>query len=299
MAEGPQVARWALQLQVMVGETLREVELPRRWAEHASELVGQRIVAARSRGKHLLLTLSGGLTLHCHAMLFGSWQIGERPLTLRKDRARLRVRLATDRHEAVFFNGPIVELLDESELSRHRSLPHLGPDVLDPALDRAALAARIVAEGERPIGDVVLDQTILCGIGNIYKSEGLFLAGLDPRRPASSVGAVELDRFLDLLVPIMQAAARPGGRMIRLPAELEARGHRRWVYRRRGQPCLTCGAPIEMVRQGRLERTSYFCPRCQPLNPGVGARAVGVHSREARGQPVGSSSIPAGRSAEL
>jgi DNA-formamidopyrimidine glycosylase len=279
----------------MVGETLRAVELPRRWAEQAPALVGQRIVAARSHGKHLLLTLSGGLTLHCHAMLFGSWQIGERPLTLRKEPARVRVRLATDRHEAVFFNGPVVELLDGAALSRHRSLPHLGPDVLEPALDRAALTARVVAEGERPIGDVVLDQTIVSGIGNIYKSEGLFLAGLDPRRPASSIGAAELGRFLDLLVPIMQAAARPGGRMIRLPAELEARGHRRWVYRRRGQPCLTCGAPIELVRQGQLGRTSYFCPRCQPLNPGVGARPVGVPGQGARGQPVGPSPTPVAR----
>jgi formamidopyrimidine-DNA glycosylase len=200
-------------------------------------------------------------------MMWGSWQIGSPPLKLRKDPRYVRVRLLTATHEAVFFHGPIVELLTREELARHRTLPHLGPDLLWDGYDRDQAARRVLAEGDRPIGDVLLDQRVVAGIGNIYKSEGLLLAGVDPRRPAASLSRGEVERIWDVLVPMMRAAAEPGGRMIQMPPELSAQGFRRWAYRRRNQPCLRCGAPIEMVRQGGLQRSSYFCPVCQPLNP--------------------------------
>lgn len=280
MAEGPQVARWAKQLGALAGEPLVDVALPRRLAERAPGLLGQRVVRVRSHGKHLLTELSGGETLHTHAMMWGSWQIGAPPLKLRKDPRYVRVRLLTPTHEAVFFHGPLVELLTPDELARHRTLPELGPDLVWPDFDREEAARRVYAQGERPIGDVVLDQRVVAGIGNIYKSEGLFLTGIDPRRPATGVGRAELERLWNELGPIMRAASEPGGRMIRLPPELEVLGYRRWVYRRRGQPCLRCGTPIEMVRQGALERSSYFCPVCQPLNPPAAL------SRPAAAQPA-------------
>ena len=269
MAEGPQVARWAKQLQPFVGEPLVDVALPRRLAEHVPRLLGEWVVEVRSHGKHLLTSLSTGVTLHTHAMMYGSWQIGARGMKPRKDERYVRVRLLTEAHEALFYHGPIVELLTPEELARHRTLPHLGPDLLWPELDRDVLALRVLREGERPIGDVLLDQTVVAGIGNIYKSEGLFVAGIDPRRPGSGVTRAELERLWDVLVPVMRAASEPGGRMFPLPPELAGAGHRRWVYKRLGRPCLRCGAPIEMVRQGRLERSSYFCPNCQPLNQPV------------------------------
>jgi DNA-formamidopyrimidine glycosylase len=267
MPEGPQVARWIASLQALVGEPLLEVHLPKRWQHQIPELLGQTIVSARAHGKHMLLELSGGLTLHCHALLYGSWQVGAPGMELRKPERLVRVRLRTPGHEAVFYNGPIVELLTPAEATEHHALPKLGPDLLHERFDRDEAAHRAVAAGDREVGDVVLDQAVMAGIGNIYKSEGLFLAGIHPRRPASGLSRAEWDRLWDVLVPIMQAASLPGGRMIRLPPEHEVAGHRKWVYRRRGKPCLRCGTPIEMIRQGQLQRMTFFCPRCQPLNP--------------------------------
>lgn len=262
--------RWARELTAFVDHRLTAVRLTGRLSHREAELVGQRIVAAHSHGKHLLIAFSEGSTLHCHAMLWGSWQFGERGLRLRKPERRVRVRLTTAFREAVFFNGPLVELLSPEEILSHHSLAKLGPDLLWPDFDRAEAARRVRAQGDRPIGDALLDQTVVAGIGNIYKSEGLHLAGIDPRRPARSVRQPELERLWDILLPVMEAASHPGALMFPLPPEHAERGHRRWVYRRRGQPCLSCGRAVEMQRQGVLARSSYFCPSCQTAGSPTG-----------------------------
>ncbi len=263
MAEGHAVIRWARALDVLRGESLETVELPRRWGERGTTLRGEHITQVRTHGKHLLLDLSNGETLHAHAMQYGSWQVGERPLTLRKAAHYVRLRLVTEKHEAVFYHGPVVELLTAEELAQHGALNALGPDIMAANFDRDEVARRAVAAGDRPIGDVVMDQRVIAGLGNIFKSEGLFLAGIDPRRPAQSVARDELDRTWDALLPLMWRGTERYGKTATTSPEMQADGTLHWVYRRKGRPCLRCSTPIEMVRQGDLDRSTYFCPQCQ------------------------------------
>ncbi len=263
MAEGHAVIRWARALGVLVGEPLAQVRLPKRWGERGLALIGRHLSNVETRGKHLLLHLNNGETLHTHAMQYGSWQIGERSMALRKAATYVRLRLVTTAHEAVFYHGPVIELLTADELSNHGALLSLGPDVMSPTFDRDEAARRVHAAGERPIGDVVVDQRVVAGLGNIFKSEGLFLARIDPRRAAASVAWAELDLLWTELIPIMWKGTERYGKTTTTPPNMQQAGHLHWVYRRQRKPCLRCGTPIEMVRQGDLNRSTYFCPHCQ------------------------------------
>ncbi|GAC1353455.1 MAG: endonuclease VIII Nei2 [Herpetosiphon sp.] len=263
MAEGHAVVRWARALQVLIGEPITAVKLPKRWSERTPALIGQSVIAVRSHGKHLLLDLSGGETLHTHAMQYGSWQVGDLEMQARKLEKYIRLRLVTSRHEAVFYHGPVIELLTPEELRHHTVLTSLGPDVMAPDFDRGEAFRRIVSAVNRPIGDVILDQNAVAGLGNIYKSEGLFLAHIDPRRAASALSRPEIDSLFDHVIPLMEQGTQRYGKTVTTSPEMVANGHLHWVYRRRGHPCFRCGMPIEMLRQGELERSTYFCPHCQ------------------------------------
>jgi formamidopyrimidine-DNA glycosylase len=263
MAEGHAVVRWARALRPLVHEPLVAVDAPRRWQERARGLVGACIEDIETRGKHLLIHVSTGATIHCHAMQYGSWQVGVPGMPLRKAERYVRLRLRTPTHEAVFFHGPVMEILTADELAAHAALGALGPDLMSDGFDRGEAWRRVQADGARAVGDVVLDQRVVAGIGNIYKSEGLFLAHIDPRRAVDTVERVELERLWDVLIPLMHEGARHPGAITTLPSALRTDGRRTWVYRRRGHPCFRCGAPVEMVRQGELRRATYYCPECQ------------------------------------
>lgn len=263
MAEGHAVVRWARALAPLVGEPIVRIDVPRRWRERAAVLLGTRIRGIETRGKHLLLHCSSGDVIHGHAMQYGSWQVGETGMTPRKDLRVARLHIVTPAHEAIYYHGPVMEILSESELREHGALRALGPDIMSATFDAKEVARRVRAAGEREIGDVVLDQRVVAGIGNIYKSEGLFLARIDPCRPAGEIGAHALGRLWKTLGPLMHEGTRSFGAIATLPAGVSENGERNWVYRRRTRPCFVCGTPIEMVRQGELRRATYYCPSCQ------------------------------------
>lgn len=263
MAEGHSILRWARSLRSLLGQPLIQVDLPQRWAARAAALPGQYLREIQTHGKHLILHLSGGMSLHCHAMMYGSWQFGKPGMTLRKPEKNVRLRLRTVNHEAVFFNGPVVELLTAEELQAHKRLTTLGPDILHPDFDRDEAWQRLRRAADRPIGDALLDQGIVAGIGNIFKSEGLFLAALDPRAAVELTSRTQVERLWDLLVPVMLANAARSGPVVTLNRNLSRGAERYWAYRRTGRPCFRCNSIIEMVRQGELRRTTYFCGRCQ------------------------------------
>jgi formamidopyrimidine-DNA glycosylase len=221
MAEGHTVVRWAGWLKPLVGEPLELIELPRRWAEQAEALAGQHVASIETRGKHLLLHLSGGDTIHCHAMMYGSWQVA------------------------------------------------LGPDIMSPGFDRDEAWRRLQAAGAREIGDAILDQRLIAGIGNVYKAEGLFLAGIHPQRTARDVPRHEVERLWDVLIPLMNHGVANAPPIVTVPEDLQEQGEMNWVYRRRYKPCLRCEAKVGMVRQGEHNRTTYFCPVCQPGDSGT------------------------------
>lgn len=265
MAEGHSILRWARRLRGLCGAPLRQVVLPERFGLLHTQLVGEQVTRIDTHGKHLLLRLSDGQTLHCHALMVGSWQFGAPGMPLRRQASEVKLRLTTARFEAVFFNGPVVELLDERGLACHPSLSRLGPDVLHEPFDREAAWQRLQANEQLPIGDAVLRQELVAGIGNIFKSEALFMARTDPRHRVADLGRERVERLWNAVIPIMRAAAAASGPIVTTPAHLRRRGERTWVYRRHRRPCLWCGDAIERLYQGppKRQRSTYFCARCQ------------------------------------
>lgn len=265
MPEGHSVARWADTLQVIIGEEVTAITVPPRWLERASSIVGARVTRVHAHGKHLVLHFSSGWVIHSHALQYGSWQIGPIGQELRKEARFARLRLTTSNTEAVFFHGPVMEVLTEAELRTHERYTTLGPDLLHDDFNALAAIAAIRAQGDREIGDTVLDQRVVAGIGNIYKSEGLFLATINPLRRSGSVSKKELSAFFDELIPLMQLGRKKYGMTITLPEDLRFEPWLwNWVYRRQGHPCFVCATPVTMFRQGEFERTTYYCPHCQP-----------------------------------
>jgi formamidopyrimidine-DNA glycosylase len=264
MAEGHAVARWGDSLRKLVGERVDAIQVPPRWRERAGHIVGSQLTQVHTHGKHLVLHFSSGWVVHTHAMQYGSWQVGPLGQDLRKEARFARLRLTTAVSEIVFYHGPVMEVLSLEELAAHDRFNSLGPDLLHDDFPLAQVLAAVRAQGDREIGDTVLDQRIISGIGNIYKSEGLFLAAIDPRRPSESITAAELGVFFAELIPLMQAGRHVYGMTVTLPPDLRLEPWmRNWVYRRRGQPCFVCATPIQMIRQGEFQRATYLCPHCQ------------------------------------
>ncbi len=265
MAEGHAVARWADTLRELIGERVSDIQVPPRWRDRAENIRGSALTDVRTHGKHLVLQFESDWVVHTHAMQYGSWQIGPLGQQLRKEPRFARLRLTTPRHEVVFFHGPVMEVLSLDELATHERFNSLGPDLLHDDFAIESVISAIQAQGDREIGDVILDQRVVSGIGNIYKSEGLFLATIHPRRTAAGVSAEELRVLFEELIPLMQAGRREQGWIMTLPPDLQfAPWMRNWVYQRRGQPCFVCATKIEMFRQGDFQRTTYCCPHCQP-----------------------------------
>ena len=240
------------------------IQVPPRWRERSEHIRGATLTRVDTHGKHLVLHFSSGWVVHTHAMQYGSWQIGPIGQELRKEARFARLRLTMEQHEAVFYHGPVMEVLSLEELEKHERFHSLGPDLMHENFLPAIVHDALRAQGDREIGDAILDQRIVAGIGNIYKSEGLFLAAIHPRRPAESLSAEELEVFFEELIPLMQAGRFEYGMTITLPPDLQLEPWmRNWVYRRRGHPCFVCASKIEMIRQGDFQRTTYFCPHCQ------------------------------------
>jgi endonuclease-8 len=198
-------------LRRLVGDTVRAIQTPPRWCERAERLLGARLTGVVTHGKHLVLEFSNDWVIHTHAMQYGSWQVGSRREPLRKDARFIRLRIDTPGRRAVFFHGPVMEVLSREEVTRHERFNSLGPDVLSPDFDADAVHAAMVTQGDREIGEVVLDQRVVSGIGNIYKSEGLFLAAIDPRRTASGVTFDDTTAFFAEVIPLMQAGRQRSG----------------------------------------------------------------------------------------
>lgn len=235
-------------------------------------IAGRTIESVGSRGKHLLMTFSGDLVLHTHMRMNGSWHVyrpGERWQRPARD---MRIVIATSDFIAVGFSIPVAEFLSAADITRHAPLRALGPDLTDPQFDRVEVLQRIRAAGREPIGDVLLNQRVLSGIGNVLKSEILFVSGVHPFTPASDLADDALERVVDAAQRLMamniappKHAMRPGiGRRTRDSLDPE---QKLWVYSRGGKPCRKCGAQIQSTKIGLDARLTYWCARCQPPTP--------------------------------
>jgi len=253
MAEGDTILRTARRLEAALAGRRVAVAAPnpRGRAAGVDALDGAMLRGARALGKHLLLDF-GELTLHSHLGMSGSWHLYRRGAGWRRPRSSAWVVLDGGEHTAAQWGGPTLRVLRTAQLRRDPTLARLGPDVLAPAADPDALSASLrVAGPERELGEALLDQTLIAGVGNVFKSEGCFAARLSPWRRLGELDDGELRGAIVATRELMQRAVADG----RQP---------RAVYRRRGRPCPTCGRPIRSRGQGDANRTTYWCPTCQP-----------------------------------
>jgi DNA-formamidopyrimidine glycosylase len=218
-----------------------------------ADLTGDVVTEAASRGKHLLIRTGGGLTVHTHLRMDGSWRVTPAADPV-KDSHRIRLVLANDRWQATGYQLGVVELVRTRD--EHRITGHLGPDLLGPDWNLAEAVQRLRSRPERPIAEALLDQRNLAGIGNLYKAEVLFLRGIDPWTPAGDV--TDLPALVELARRLLNANSERIGQVITGNAN---RGEQTWVYGRRGRPCRRCGTAIRS--QGQQDRVTYWCPVCQ------------------------------------
>jgi endonuclease-8 len=247
-----------------------------RVPQHATaDLTGRAVREVVSRGKHLLTRIDDDLTLHTHFRMDGTWHL-YRP----GDRWRggpdwqVRVVLTTDQWHAVGYRLPVVELLARAD--ENRAVGHLGPDILGDDWDREKAIRRLAQQPDREVGQALLDQRNLAGIGNLYRSEALFLAGVSPWLAVGDVP--DLGVVVDVAVRLLQAnKANPA----QVTTGDPRRGRSHFAYERDGKPCLRCRTPIAMAEQGAppYGRVVYWCRRCQPGAGGTEPTIAHPHPR--------------------
>lgn len=228
-------------------------------------IAGRTVEGARAAGKHLLLAFSGDLVLRTHMRMSGSWHLYRPGVAWRRPSSAARVVVGTDAAIAVAFDVPVAEWLEGPRaVARQPDLAALGPDLLDPAFDAAEATRRLRTRPDREIGEALLDQRALAGVGNVFKNEILFVAGVHPDRPVGRLSEAELAELLAAARRLLLANVGPGAPLGRRTTGALDPGKALFVYGRSGEPCRRCGAPIAFERQGIHARTTYFCPRCQP-----------------------------------
>jgi endonuclease VIII len=242
MPEGDALHRAARRLQVLVGEEL-EVETPHPRAavkQLAPRLNGRRLERVEAIGKNLLLHFDGGLVLRSHLRMKGRWRVLEHDAAV-FGTPWLVLRGA--RHTGVLWNGPVLEL-DRGVARR------LGPDILAEPPEYDAMLERIRRSPDREIGDALLDQRLVSGIGNVWKVESLWAQRISPWRRVADVSDEDFRAVLTSAHDLMRAS-------------LDGVPGRRQVYRRKGHMCPRCGTPIKSWPQGDDARMAYWCPQCQ------------------------------------
>lgn len=240
---------------VLAGHVPDSIETPHprfgrdRWPE---KLAGRAVRSVDAHGKHLFLRFEGGLTIHSHLRMTGKWRVRD------ADWPTPRNTWLILRHGNMLvaqINGPVLELMTDSRTRFDRRLAMLGPDILAPELDETGILRRLREDDPtRPIGDALLDQRILAGIGNLWKVEGCFAAEIDPWRRTGDVSDEEVLKILRITRPRMQRSAQDG-----------MQDRFKEVYGTVGQNCPRCGelSKIRSRGQGDDNRITYWCPRCQ------------------------------------
>jgi len=244
MPEGDSLHRAARRLQVLVGERVAvETPHPRAAAGRLAErLDGRKLEAVEAAGKNLLLSFEGGLVLRSHLRMTGRWQV--RPRESGPKALRPWLVLQSTKHEALLWNGPVLELTA-------RATRRLGPDILADPPDLAGMTANLRREHPgRELGDALLDQRLVAGIGNLWKAESLWRAELSPWLRLGDTTDEELECVLGEASRLMRDS-------------LENGREQRAIYRRAGRPCPRCRTPIRSRGQGDDNRTAYWCPGCQ------------------------------------
>ncbi|PRH78617.1 DNA glycosylase [Streptomyces solincola] len=234
-----------------------------------ADLTGRTLLDVTPRGKHLLARVEGGLTLHSHLRMEGSWRVFAHGARWNGGpEHQIRAVLGTADATAVGYRLPVLELLRTAD--EETVVGHLGPDLLGPDWDAAEAVRRLCADPARPLGEALLDQRNLAGIGNVYKCELAFLARATPWLPVGELPAGVPERLAATARRLLEANKdRHERRTITPGGHVDRPDRKVYVYGRRGKPCYRCGAPIRHVEENDQERVSYWCPGCQQ-GPGPG-----------------------------
>jgi endonuclease-8 len=231
-------------------------------------VAGRTVESVSARGKHLLMAFSGDLILRTHMRMHGSWHIYRPGERWRRPAREMRLLVETDRFVAVGFNVPIAEWLTAREVARHEELNALGPDLLATDFDVSDVIRRLRAHPTDSIEHALLNQRIVAGVGNVFKSEILFLAGLDPLQAVGALGDDDLLRVVNEARKQLRANVLTRSQTLspvlgrRTTRSLDPRATL-WAYGRGGRPCRKCGTPIQSRKTGLDARVTYWCPRCQ------------------------------------
>jgi endonuclease-8 len=233
-------------------------------------IAGRLIERCEAAGKHVLIVFEGDLILRTHMRMNGSWHLYRHGERWWRGPQAMRVRVDTADWVAVAFDVPVAEFVTTKQLASTDPVAALGPDLLKPDFDRDEAIRRVRAAGALPIAQALLDQRLVAGIGNVYKSEVLFLAAVHPDTPASAVPQGAMERIMEIGRSLLAANVVEG-----TPAAIQTyrslrRTDRRsdpadslWVYSRAGQPCRKCGTAISSKKMGTDARTTYWCRNCQ------------------------------------
>ena len=275
MPEGDTIYRAARNMhRVLAGHAVTRFETAYAHLDRVNvdtPLVGRTIERVESAGKHHLIVFSGDLILRTHMRMNGSWHLYRHGERWWRGPQSMRVRVDTADWVAVAFNVPVAEFVTPKELATKDPVAKLGPDLLGRDFDRDEAVRRLVASAHQPIAMSLLDQRLVAGIGNIYKSETLFLAGVNPFTPAAAVPKDVLEKLLDIARGLLQDNVVEGTspriqtyRNLRMTNPASNHDESLWVYGRAGKPCRKCGSAIEMKKMGLEARSTYWCSTCQP-----------------------------------
>jgi endonuclease VIII len=276
MPEGDTIFRSAKSLhRVLSGQVITRFDTAYAHLDRVNvdtPIAGRTFEKCKAAGKHLLMFFSGDLILRTHMRMSGSWHLYRHGERWWRGEHAMRIRIDTDEWVAVAFDVPVAEFITPAELATRDPVAKLGPDLLGDAFDRDEAIRRIVASGHREIAATLLDQRILAGIGNVYKSEVLFMSGVHPDTPSSAVPRDTLELMIDIARGVLRDNVVDGTspriqtyRNLRQINPATDHDESLWVYGRRGKPCRKCGTPIEMKKMGIEARSTYWCPRCQKL----------------------------------
>jgi len=257
MPEGDTILRAARTLnRALSGQKVIRAEAP-GGRLRVTPIVGQSITQVEANGKHMFIHFANRLTLHSHMGMHGSWHLYRPGERWRKSPNSARIVLATEPFIAVCFTPQTLGLVAPSDVERVEA--RLGPDILSPDFDLNQAMRNLQGDAERPIGEAIMDQSRVAGIGNIYKSESLHAVRIHPLSAVGSLSDETLRSLLTTARKMMQFNVQPQVAVRRTRAGTDGYA----VYMRKEKACYACGAGIEMIRQGELKRSTYFCPYCQ------------------------------------
>jgi endonuclease-8 len=274
MPEGDTIFRAARSMhRVLAGHAVTRFETAYAHLDRVNvdtPLAGRTIEQVKSAGKHHLIFFSGDLILRTHMRMNGSWHLYRHGEKWWRGPQSMRVRIDTADWVAVAFNVPVAEFVTPKELATKDPVAKLGPDLLGTSFDRDEAVRRLLASAHQPIALSLLDQRLVAGIGNVYKSEVLFLSGVNPFTPAGAVPTATLERMMELARGLLKDNVIEGTsgqiqtfRNLRQTNRSMDPDQNLWVYGRGGKPCRKCGTPIRMKKMGTEARSTYWCPRCQ------------------------------------